>query len=135
MNIEKIQSYKNITKSLLLKTSELAKFIEITCCDNGITKLLNGKYRLRSYSSNCDYTDLELIYADNDFDGACLSCDFVSSERQEYLRNGDCSARYNAPCHDDIKTFISDIDAIFDDIKVQITVDNNRIDEILKIIK
>jgi len=134
LNIAKIQSYKNITKSLIEKTNEVARFIEVTCSQNGIKSLLDGKYRIRSYgSSSCDYDDLELsvgnAYSD---DYVCMSTKYIDSSPTEYVRNGDYSATYLSPCSDDIKAFIDDIESIFADIERQVNGDTIAIDRIIK---
>tara|TARA_R110000851_G_scaffold128668_1_gene261141 strand:+ start:301 stop:750 length:450 start_codon:yes stop_codon:yes gene_type:complete len=134
LNIAKIQSYKNITKSLIEKTNEIARFIEVTCAQNGIKSLLSGKYRLRSYKSpSCDYDDLELFVGDNYNDNyLCMSTKYIDSSPVEYIRNGDYNATYLSPSKDDIKTFINDINDIFADIERQVNGDTSAIDRLIK---
>lgn len=136
LNVKKIQGYKNITKSLLAKTNELAQFIESICDENGINSLLGGKYTVRSYNSqSCQYTDL--CYTSEDqhhHTDVCLSCDFVDSSNKEYIRNGQLNAWYYSPTRDNIKIFINDIESIFADIEKQVNVKTDKLDEILSII-
>lgn len=133
INLTEIDTSKS--EAYLEKTKAVALFIEDTACELGVSKLMNGKYRIRSYqtSGGNSYDDLELDCTD-EFNNTYVSLSTVevSSGREQDCRNGDLRASYNRPTREDIDTFVNDIPELLAELEARSLPDSTTLDRLLR---
>lgn len=133
--IEKIEKAKYVTDNLLDKTSDFVEYVETKMIENGVAKLLGGKYVLITMRSSVgDDTSLYLNVSDyySDKHYVMIGCARIDSTRDTHYMYGQFDLAYNLPCRDDILTLISDASDILAELAaLSDSVDTSAIDSVV----
>ncbi len=117
--IEKIVNAKNVTVKWRDRVRDVVLKIEDLMQENGIKSVKNGKYFLHSMKSQTHGNDMSLyVYVDDAFVRLCSKQ--ISASRESFFLYSDFNMCYSAPCLDDLKDFVADLDDILSDIYAQI---------------